>query len=352
MILSEYLAKLSFSSSVRQRTWKKLSVQVHHGMSLTQSLEQMKSRAIARKSHSYLVYARALENLSLGHNLGVSISDFATPEEVMLISSGQLSGHLSEGLELASNLLAAKQEIVQSVISALLYPVFLFVMCLVVLFVVSIMVMPKFAMLSDPTKWTGAAGIFYTFTSFVNSYYGMFILLMFVILVLFSLLTLPSWTGKFRQYVENVPPWSIYRLTVGAVWLYTVSTLMRSGAQLSHILETMLNSESISPYLHERVLAIVVENNLGNNLGESMYNSEMNFPDPDLIDDLRVYALMPNFHNRMFELASEWMIDGVGLVKKQSRVLNLVSILLITGLVSIMALSIGSLQSQLLTTGY
>ncbi|KHK00242.1 Type II secretion inner membrane protein (PulF) [Desulfovibrio sp. TomC] len=292
-----------------------------------------------------------LEHLGLGHNLGASLGDFATPEEIMLISSGQRSGRLPDGLELAAGLLAARQKIVGAVVSALAYPVFLFGVCMLLLGVVSVMVMPKFAMLSDPTKWHGAAAAFYRMTSFVASFSGVITLIVLLAIIATALVTLPAWTGRLRLFVENLPPWSIYRLTVGSVWLYTLATMMRSGIQLSHILESMINSEAVSPYLRERILAISIENGVGKNLGESMYDCGMGFPDQELIDDLRVYAVLPSFHRRMHELATEWMHDGVELVKRQSRLMNLMGIVLITALVSILAMAIGSLQSQLLPTG-
>ncbi|OLN30033.1 Type II secretion inner membrane protein (PulF) [Desulfovibrio sp. DV] len=349
--LAELLARLAFSSSVRQRTWKKLAAQARHGMSLDQSLRQMQLRATSRRSPAALVFARVLEHLGLGHNLGASLSDFVTPEEVMLISSGQRSGRFPEGLELAAGLLAARQKILGAVVSALAYPVFLFGICILLLGVVSVMVMPKFAMLSDPAKWHGAAAAFYKMTSFVASFAGAVTLLVILGLIATALLTLPIWTGRLRLYVESLPPWSIYRLTVGSVWLYTLSTLMHSGVQLSHILESMINSETVSPYLRERILAISIENGHGKNLGDSMYDCRMNFPDQELIDDLRVYAVLPGFHRQMHELATEWMHEGVELVKQQSRIMNLVGIVLITVLICILAMAIGSLQSQLLQSG-
>jgi type II secretory pathway component PulF len=348
---AEILARLAFGSTVRQRTWKKLAAQARHGMSLDQSLRQMQLRAATRRSPTALVYARVLEYLGLGHKPGREPDRFCHTGRGHADFQRTALGRLPEGLELAAGLLAARQKIVGSVVSALAYPIFLFGVCMLLLGVVSIMVMPKFAMLSDPAKWHGAAAAFYKMTSFVASFAGAVTLLALLALIATALLTLPVWTGRLRLYVESVPPWSIYRLTVGSVWLYTLSTLMRSGIQLSHILENMINSETVSPYLRERILAISIENGTGKNLGESMYDCGMNFPDLELIDDLRVYAVLPSFHRRMHELATEWMHDGVELVKRQSRLMNLMGIVLISVLVSVLAMAIGSLQSQLLPTG-
>jgi len=349
--LTGLLCRLSFNSAVRMRTWKKLAAQTRHGLNLDQSLRQMQHRAMLKRSLTATVYSHVLQYLGLGHNLGASLTGFASPEEVMLISSGQRSGNLPEGLELAASLLAARRSILRAVTSALAYPAFLLAVCVVVLLIVSIMVMPKFAMLSDPTAWHGAAALLYGATSFVTSPLGVATLLLLLGSLAAALFTLPLWTGRLRLSVEKLPPWSIYRLTVGCVWLFTVATLMRSGMQLTHILENMLNADHVTAYLRERIMAIAMETGTGKNFGEALHDCGMEFPDSEMVDDLRVYASLPGFHKKMHELAAEWMEDGVELVKQQARVLNVLAIVVLTGLVSLIAAAIGSLQSQLLPSG-
>jgi len=350
-VLAELLAQLTFDGRARERAWRKLAAQIRHGMSLNQSLQQMERRAQDRRSPSALVFARVLETYDRGHNLGVSLTGFATPEEIMLISGGQHSGRLSEGLDLAARLLVARRGIVRSVAKALAYPCLLLGLVLVLLVVVSLVVMPKLALLSDPKDWTGAAALFHAVTDFVASPLGVVALLAFLGLVLTILLTLPVWTGKGRHTVESLPPWSIYRLTVGTVWLFTLSTLMRSGMQLSHIMEAMINSKSVSPYLRERVVAIQEHIGLGKNLGDSMHDAGFGFPDKELIDDMRVYAGLPAFHENIHELAKDWMSDGVEQIQRWSGIVNLAAIILLTGIVVAIVVSISSLQSQLLPTG-
>lgn len=342
------LARLSFGPGIRQRTWRKLAMQTNHGLNLLRAVELLRARAEQRQSPMRLVYAQVLESLSLGLDLGSSLTGFASPEEIMLISAGQRSGTLPEGLTLAAGLLAAKGTIRRAVFSALAYPVFLFSMVGVVLGVVSIMVMPQLASLSSPSSWNGPAWALYALTSFVTSPAGGVALAALLGAVAGGLAALPFWTGRTRQMADVIPPWSIYRLTVGCTWLFTVATLMRAGVQLSRILESMLDSEATTPYLRERVLAASREFGMGKNLGEALYDSGMDFPDEEIVDDLRVYAALPDFHLRMNELASEWMEDGVDRVKQQARVLNLAAFLLITVLVSLIAAAMGSLQSQLL----
>jgi len=352
MDIHNFFSQISFNRSVRTRLWKKLAAQTRHGMSLDLALQQMRNRAQERHSLTTAIYQSILERLGQGHDLGTSLFGFATPEEIMLISSGQRSGKIHEGLILASNLNTARSKILKDIVSALAYPIFLIGMCILLILVVSFVVMPKFMMLSDPATWNGSAKTFYNLTTFVSSASGILFISFVIIAIIVSILTLPIWTGKIRIYFEIIPPWSIYKMLVGSVWLLTVSTLMKSGLQLNHILDNIMQSDNTSSYLKERVYAISMELGMGKNLGESLYDASMQFPDRDVIDDLIVYAALPNFYLRIYEIAEEWMESGVEIVKQQTRIINIFCILFIAGFISFIAVSISSIQSQLLPGGF
>jgi len=352
MDIHNFLSKIAFNRAVRLRLWKKLAAQTRHGMSLDLALQQMRNRAQERHSLTTAIYETILERLGHGHDLGTSLFGFATPEEIMLISSGQRSGKIHDGLILASNLNAARGKIVKDIVSALAYPTFLIGMCILLLLVVSFVVMPKFAILSNPATWNGSAKTFYNLTSFISSSSGIIFLTIVILVIITSILTFSVWTGKVRIYFEHIPPWSIYKMLVGSVWLLTVSTLMKSGLQLNHILDNMIQSENTTLYLKERVFAISLELGMGKNLGESLYDAAMQFPDRDVIDDLIVYATLPNFYLRIYEIAEEWMESGIEIVKQQTRIINIFCILFIAGFISFIAVSISSIQSQLLPGGF
>lgn len=341
----------AFGSKQRQRAWKKIAAQVHNGIPLEESLGIMLAQARTRKSPLVPIYDNILAHMSSGHNLGTALTGYASPEEIMLIASGQKAGKVEEGLRLATTLLSAKQKIRTAVISALAYPLFLALLCIFLLVVVSVRVVPQLAVLVDPTQWTGAAGVLYGVSNIIGSFFGIVLLTLLLVAGVAVFVTLPLWTGKQRLLVENIPPWSIYRLTVGSVWLFTVATLMRSGMQLAHILENMLSSDSIAPYLHERVQAIAVQSRAGRNLGEAMYEAGTHFPDADLVDDMRVYARLPGFQERLYEMANDWMVDGVELIQRNAKVLNTIFITAIIAQVGGLALAVVSLQSQLLPQG-
>lgn len=341
------LGKVAFSASVRGRTWKKLAAQMHHGLPLDQCLRHLKHRAITRHSPLAGVYDTILSRQNTGHTLNTSLMGFVPQEEIMLIAGGQASGNLAEGFRLAAGLIDARKKIIGAVINALTYPLFLFCLSIGLLLVVSLEAVPQFALISDPATWEGAAWGLYVVASFVASPGGTIVLTLFVATIVCSVFTMPFFTGKSRLYVESLPPWSMYRLTVGAVWLFTLSTLMKSGRQLVQILKEMQTSGNLSPYLRERVVAVAKESGLGKNLGEALTDCGLRFPDEELVDDLKTYAELPGFEKRLFILADEWMTEGIERIQAQAHILNMVCIVSIGFLIIGVVFGWSEIQQQL-----
>lgn len=349
MNIQESIARLSFNAPMRVRTWKKLAMQARYGQPLKDSLRSLRDQAQRRNPTLAGIFGRILEHISNGHNLGTALTGFASPEEIMLIASGQKAGKLQDGLLMAAELLDARRKIVGAVASALTYPLFLLFLAASMLAVVSLYVMPELAQLSDPDKWTGFARGLYVVSAFTASWGGLLMLVLLTGGCVALVLTLPLWTGPLRRLADRLPPWSMYRLTVGGVWLFTLATLMRSGMQLSHILHTQLASENTSPYLRERIMAINGQVGRGENIGEAMYLCGLDFPDRELIDDFRVFAGLPHFKDQLQDFARDWLQEGIAAIQRKARMLNIIFLLLIIGQMVLIAMSVMDLQSQIST---
>jgi type II secretory pathway component PulF len=248
-------------------------------------------------------------------------------------------------------LLIAKGKIISAIVGALAYPTVLSLVFCAVLLIVSVFVMPDLAATSDPSQWAGMAGVLYVVTSFINSWGGACMFIISAFLPVAAVISFPLWTGRYRLYVEKIPPWSIYRLMVGCVWLLTLGTLMRANMQMSRALETMISSENTPPYLRERVRAIVEQIRMGRNLGDALFESGMGFPDRDIIDDMRVYATLPGFDDKLYELALDFLNDGIERIQKSAKALNTVCMLAIVSLVLCLAMAVVGINQQLLPQG-
>lgn len=349
MDIQDILARLSFDASIRIRTWKKLAMQAQYGLPLKDSLRNLRDQTQRRNPALARIFGQVLDHMGSGHHLDTALTGYASPEEIMLIASGQKAGKLPEGLRMAAELLEARRKIVGAVAGALAYPLFLFLQAAVMLAIVALQVMPELAQLADPQNWTGFARGLYLISAFIGSWGGIVLLVALAGGCAALIITLPLWTGPTRKIADRFPPWSMYRLTVGGVWLFTLSTLMRSGMQLSHILNTMLASENTSPYLRERVRAISNQVGRGENIGEAMYLAGLDFPDRELIDDFRAYAGLPHFKDQLQDFARDWLQEGIAAIQRKARLLNVAFLLLIIGQMLLIALSVMDLHSQLST---
>lgn len=345
--MPDIFARLSFSAQVRARVWKQLARLIQNRMRLKDALELLKGQAEERKPPLARIYAHILRVMGSGNKIGVALHGLASSEEILLIDSSQDGSHLKEGLALAGKVLEAKASIRKSLVAALSYPLILLLLIVMMMYIVAERVMPQLVMLSNPEDWTGAPWWLHAQSSLVASWRGAALgctLLAVAVLVLFSF---SRWTGPTRRLADKFVPWSIYRLTIGTLWLYAVATRMQAGHQISSILRSMAQDRSTSPYLREIVRAILDSSGKGIDFGQALKNSGMAFPSPELADSLAVYSRMSDFEQHIIELADGWLEDGIENIQRLAGKLKVLMFGLVIGQLCLVALAIGGLQSQL-----
>lgn len=243
------LAKLFFDGTVRRKTWRKLAAQIQYDVSITRSISLMHERYVQNNSPMAAVFAEILRSLNNGNQLDVALAPFVPMEESMLIRGGLESGKLPEAFTLCSTIIEARQKIIASVVEAVSYPLLLLSLFVLLLVTLSLYVVPEISTFSDPATWQGGARLLYLVASVVASPVGICVIAMLMGGLVLSIVSLRIWTGKLRLWVENVAPWSFYRLVMGSIWLFTVATLMRAGIQLNHILADMLDGNNLNAWM-------------------------------------------------------------------------------------------------------
>jgi type II secretory pathway component PulF len=359
-MIKESFLKSSFSSRVRVNTWKKLATLLKNNVQEVQALTLLKNRAEQKKDPvtDYLfggnpvavVLRDIIDSIHKGQPLDVALYKWVPHEEIMLIRSGKRSASLPSALMDCVELIKAKQRIIDSIIKAVAYPAGLIAMFIILLLVISFYMIPAIAEMSDPELWGGAAGALYAVSTYVGSGVGLFTLVLLFCAGCGMIFSMPYWTGSLRVRFDSAPPWSIYRLIVGSVWLFTVATLLRSRVSLDSILKDMLNSGVMQPWLQERVLRIQRLYNEDANFGKLLLDLKMNFPDAEVVEELSVYASMPDFHANMYDIAKNWLIEGIERIETQTQIINAVLLLLIIGSLCGVGVAIGSVQEQFYNT--
>ena len=148
-----------------------------------------------------------------------------------------------------------------------------------------------------------------------------------------------------RARFDNVPPWSIYRIFVGVSWLMSLAALVKAGTPVSKALR-VLRSDA-NPYLLYRIERALFFVNSGDNLGDALYKTNLNFPDREVVGDLQIYAELDNFQLALDQLANEWLEDSVRNIEQKASVLNMVAILLIAAIVAWVVMGTFDMQDQM-----
>lgn len=339
----QWLVLQIFNGTERIRFYRGLAAYLENNLNLLDAMSLMQKRsgmgAIAVKQ----AIGDMRQDIEAGVSLAAAMEPLVPAEEVLIIASGAAAGRQAETLKLAADFVHTRQDIWQAVWKELSYPLFLFALFVILLGIISIKVIPELAQLSDPGEWTGAAHTLHMVSDFVASWKGLALLAVLLLLVALTVFALPRWTGKARNWLEAVPPWSLYRLLLGSVWMLTLATLLRGGVQATRALQLTAGEYSrkgITPWLRHRVQAVQVEFAKGKNLGRAMLDCGHNFPDDKIIEEFQIYATLPGFENKLYDLSKGWLEQGVKNFKSTCSKLNSLSLLCIMLLLGCVGLSI------------
>lgn len=344
---NEILAKVFLTQPVRVKVYRKIAAMTRHGVSVAESVSYIEERYARQKSPLTSVLNEVSCRIHSGDKIHEALQGFIPAEESMLIQSGVNSGKLDNALELSVRLIKARMKIISSMWKALSYPALLAVALIALLQLLSRYVVPKLTELSDPSTWQGSARTLYEVADFVDSPAGTILFAGTLIVLVIAIGTIRIWTGKVRVQFDSVPPWSFYRLIIGSLWLFTLSTLMQSGIQLSQAMNDMLSTSGTSPWLKERLNSVKAQLNLGKGLGQALDDSGYRFPATDIIEDLRVYSKLPGFDAQLHLIAEEWLDEGMETIKTQAKLINTACIIGIISMLSSIVLAVTSLQQQL-----
>lgn len=345
--LQRFWLKLQFGATERTRVYQKLNRFLSSSVSLRQALEIMYQHASedGRKPKNataqiLLEWVRATKN---GQPFGHAIQGWVPDGDRLVIEGGEAAGNLPQAIERAVMISESLKLIISTIVGGLAYPVMLFIAAIGFLFFFGTTVIPQFEEILPRDQWTGIAGQMSVMSDFVQN--G----LIWVLLALGALggviaATMTKWTGKIRTKFDKYPPWSLYRLVIGAGFMLTVSGMIKSGITLPKIL-TMLQ-RGASPWYVERLSKTLFQVKNGHNLGEALYRTGFNFPDKDTVTDLRSYANLNKFDETLQRLGEEWLQDAVKRVKAQISVLFMTSLLFFGGVFFWIAGGIFSLVNQ------
>ncbi|MDI1236334.1 MAG: type II secretion system F family protein [Polaromonas sp.] len=343
--LSLAFSKLQFKSDTktRQRLWRKLSKLLRDGIPIIAGLNEIRGlkKPTAPISVAIAAWTRGMNN---GRKLSEVVRPWVTTEEYMLIVAGEESGTLDEALNSVVKVSKAKSDINSAVFGGLAYPFFLMLLSFGILYLFGFKIVPAFTKAARGDAWVGFARTMIDASSFVQNYLHWLALLAITVAILFFV-SLPRWTSAFRAKLDMFAPYSIYRVMQGSSWLIAVSALVQAGMPIVAAIEQLGNGAS--PWLSTRLAAALKGLRAGRNLGEALERSGNNFPDPEIISDIRIYATKSGFDEAIRIIGNEWISESVEKIQGLMRMIFGVSILAVAGLIMFSVSGLIAMQLQL-----
>lgn len=345
--LFNFAVKMEFGAKSRMRFYIKLGQLLQNGVQLESALRQLHDVRSKKTKGSVLpvLFERWRRAISNGQNFGLVLGPYIPSAEAILIETGADSGRLVDALFNAADTVAQQTKVKQAIIKNSAYPVILLMMLAAALVLSSNMVIPTFAEILPVDQWEGAA-YYVAKASEIIKDYGLFIMVVLFLIVGLMAFSLPRWTGKERMMFEGMVPWSLYKMWQGSSFLLAVAAMMRAGVKLD---EVSLNriSRNAEPYLRQRVQALRKYILSGHNLGDALHMAGYEFPEDELIADLRVYAKLRDFDKNLIRITQSWVNELVEKVEVTMRGINLFVLILIAVVIGFLITSLYGVVQQM-----
>jgi len=308
--LTKFAIKTQFGSDARERFYTKIVQLLDNGVNLDTTLSQLQKVAGRRKNTTLIRFYGSLRNvLANGGNIGQALAPYLPSSESIMIETGANTGKLTVALSNTVQMMKQQKKLKKAIVGSMAYPVMLFIMLILALYLVSTQIIPIFAEVLPLDQWEGLSLKVANASIFVREY-GLTVLIGFFVMIAAITWSLPNWTGRSRLLVEKTFPWNIYRLWQGSAFLLAVASLMSAGVKLDEVSLRKLGQKT-SPYLKQRIHAIQRQMVAGMNLGEAMNRTGYKFPDEDIIDDILVYATLKGFDESIYRITNRWIDDLV-----------------------------------------
>jgi type II secretory pathway component PulF len=337
-----------FSTDKRISIWRKLVSLLKNDFTLVNALNRLQmteSHGGARPNEPFAICMREWErNLERGLSFSEATRGWIPIEETLLLTSSNMSS-LIVALENVGRIVVANKRISRAVFSAIAYPLLLLVLVFGIIIMVGIYLVPPLAEVAgEGMVWTGGAASLIWLSEWAGRYWK-FIAFLFVVAVVLMWLSLPVWSGRIRVLFDKLPPWSIYKIRVSVGWMMSMAAMVSSGVSIPDAMRII--ADNGSKYLRNILDKTLRHIANGDNLGNALQNTGMDFPSQELIGDLAVYSDMNDFDENLNHISNEYLEESVRKIESVSDALNTVGILLISGVIAWVVLGTFQMQDQI-----
>ena len=337
----------SLSNKSRLKRYSKLAALLRNRFSLMNALDMIYNGLSDDGKHpsepmaiAVGAWGRALQE---GHPFSDCLKGWAPSRERLMLSVGDVSDLESALLNLIK-VTEGSTRMIRPIVSAIAYPSFLLMMSVLILYAIGVYMVPPMLDAAPNPRWTGTAKTLIDLSEWIQANW-LIAFSIFPILAIIIYITIGIWTGPVRVKIDRCPPWSLYKIFTGITWLLALSALVKGGVPVSVAL-TSLRRDS-NKYLKEKIDGALFHIKNGDNLGQALDKAGYEFPDKQIITDLKIYSELDNFEEALDKLANEWLEESVYMIEQRAEIMNMVAMLTVSGIIAWAVFGTFDMQDQI-----
>lgn len=336
-----------FSNKVRLKLYRKIASLMRNRFSLMDALDMLYDGASNGGKNPGEPLAIAIAAWGKSLNNGKTFSDalkgWAPARERLMLSVGDVSD-LEGALLNLIKVTEGSTKMIRPIIGAVTYPSFLVMMSVLIIYAIGVYMVPPMIDAAPTVIWRGLAKNLVDLSYWIkDNWLIAFSVLPITMSVIYF--TIGIWTGKIRAYFDYIPPWSLYKVFTGISWLLALSALVKGGTPVSTAMRALRRDSS--KYLKERIDKTLVYINNGDNLGLALSKTGLDFPDKEIISDLKIYSELDNFEEALDKLANDWLEESVYMIEEKAGILNMVALLSVGAVIAWAVMGTFEMQDQI-----
>ena len=329
------LRKVVFSRQVRSEVWQMIADLTGSGMELGRALELV-ARTFANRSAGVSRILVELRKSLASDRFRDTVRKYV-PESEALIFSKFGAVNDADLFRAAARISRVEAEIQKAIVSAVIKPAFLMVIMVVLLYFLGKDFYPVLTLVAPMDTWPDTWRVVANISIWVAE--NPFLLFGYLALIyLVYKVVQRGYVGPFRKHLDKIPPFSLYRLSVGATFTFVILENAAVGNAINSSLLRALSKDA-SRYGRSRIMAIA-KHVSAMNIGAAAIQAGQNFPDPELNAVLEAYSEQKDWVNKFRLYAETWLQRLEAKVMAAVAVLNMILLIIAAAFIAVVGRTI------------
>jgi type II secretory pathway component PulF len=340
MGLRRWYARAKFDTKSRLEVYEKLRAAAEEGISLKAAVDNLADIYARRsKTHPFrTIFEEWATELSAGKPFHEAVGHWIPKHERLVLSCSDRGQSLVEAFKNIERQVSASAEMKSTIVVGAMAPMLYLLIVTGILYIVSTRLLPELLLTVDRDKALQSAWLFVRSSEMIGA--APWAPTVFIFVAVAVLLFAMPLNFPLRTWLDNFPPFTLYRLIQGSSFLLTLVGLTRVGVQQVEAIRMI--SEDSPPWLKKRCEAITDAMYEGKQFGAACDAAGHDFPSRKIIDDVLFYEQTSKASIAVERAATRWIDEGKARVKAATMGLVILSMFLMASVLVWIVAGIGS----------